>query len=101
MAISKPQLIKDFAAYVSSCGGDNSDWYVGISRNPQRLFTTGHHFAEKGGLAIWREAESAAIARQLETYFLDVGFDGGRGDADPEAEWVYAYKKTPKTSPKA
>lgn len=99
MATSKPQLIKDFAAYVSSGGGDNSDWYVGISRNPQRLFAAGHQVAAKGHLAIWREAESTAIARQLEIYFLDVGFDGGRGDADPEAEWVYAYKKTTYTNP--
>jgi hypothetical protein len=81
-------------------GGAPNQWYVGISRDPERRLFEGHNVDEDGDRYIYREAYSSEVAREVESHFVENrGFDGGDGGGDEDTVFVYAYKKTPNTDP--
>lgn len=88
--------IKEIIDYVQSTGGLYSDWYCGIATNPrERLFEK--HNVDQNDYWIFNECASTDIARAVEKYLLQMGFDGGPGGGDQSTVFVYAYKKTPYT----
>ena len=95
----KQGIITDINAYMKNSGGAaDSTWYVGIAADPEaRLFSD--HSVVKHGAWIYRTADSAAIAREIEKEYLDAGTDGGTGGGDASTRAVYAYKKTATTRP--
>jgi len=102
MAKSEEEIRKEIEAHIRACGGNFSDWYVGISNDAsQRLFDDDQHkVREKDDAWIYSTASSSAAARSIERYFLDhLGTSGGEGGGDETARMVYAYKKSPHTKP--
>ncbi len=96
MAKSEEQIKSDIKNFVNENGGAYSDWYVGISEDPEsRLQQHGSKNAW-----IYREATSNEVARRIEKYFVEVlGTDGGSGGGDEYSDYVYAYKKNSHTEP--
>jgi hypothetical protein len=92
MAKTKKEIITDIVSYISEHGSTYSDWYVGITKDVEERLFTFHNVAKDGGTWIYRTASSSEIAREIESYFLDLGADGGSGGGDDDTDIVYAYK---------
>jgi hypothetical protein len=65
-------------------------WTIGITEDPQRL--KGELEAAGKDVKHWRywKADSEAVARSVEAYFLDKGMKGGTSDGDHPAH-VYVF----------
>lgn len=99
MANTKESIKTDIKAYIQQNGGAYSDWYVGVASGPRERLFNDHNVAEKGGVWIYREAESSSAAREVEEYFINtLRTDGGSGGGDYSTKSVYAYKKTSTTN---
>ncbi len=91
----KQELINGIKDYVSKNGGSYSDWYVGITSNPESRIFSDHNVNKHGGVWVHGVAPSSQVAREVEDYFINVlGADGGSGGGDFTSTTVYAYKKT-------
>jgi hypothetical protein len=97
MGQTAEQIVKDIGAYIEKHGGANSTWYVGIATSPRDRLFDDHNVTEKGGVWIYRQAESSVVARAVEKSFLEVGYKGGPGGGDGGTDYVYAYKITSDT----
>ena len=91
------EIVIDFVSYISQWGSDYNDWYVGITKDiKERLFNF-HNVKKESDAWIYRTASSSEIAREIESFFLDLGADGGSGGGDDDTDIVYAYKITDDT----
>ena len=97
MATSKQRIIRDIEDYIRKGGVGYAAWYVGISRNAKNRLN--QHGICKDDWWICRTTTSAAVAREIEEYFLKKGTDGGPGGGATSADTVYVYKKAPHTDP--
>ena len=66
-----------------------SNWYVGITNNPDR------RDSEHGKRSVWKywKADSVNDARSIEKYFLDKGMLGGTGGGTKPI-YIYIYKES-------
>ncbi len=96
--VTKQQAIAEIEAHVEECGHAQYGWYVGITKDPRGRLFGDHGVSEKNGAWIYRETSSAGVARDVETYFLAKGFQGGEGGGDAASVHVYAYKITASTT---
>lgn len=94
---SKSTIISDIKAYVAKCGGDYSDWYVGIAADPEQRLFNDHGVSKNSGAWIWIRAASADDARAAEKSLLALGMTGGPGGGDEESDCVYGYRITSTT----
>ena len=83
---------REITDYIVSWGGNYSEWYVGIASNPRDRLFSDHNVNENNDAWIYRDVGSSNAARQVETYFLDLGCQGGSGGGDYSTRYVYAYK---------
>lgn len=94
MGKSKEQIIVEITNHLASRGIQNwNEVYVGIAKDPKDRLFNGHKVKEKGGIWIYRLANSSDCAREVEKYLLDKGAAGGPGGGDDDTIYVYAYKK--------
>jgi hypothetical protein len=101
MALTKEEItegkkiVADIETYIEECGGNYSDWYVGITGDiTQRLFGD-HNVDEDNDNCCWEEATSSKIARAVEKHFIEKhGTQGGPGGGDDDSVYVYAYEVT-------
>lgn len=99
MVRSKEQIKQDIIDFICQEGGAYSDWYVGISEDPERRLFIEHNVRKENGY-IARLAYSSEVARQVEDYFVNIiGTDGETGGGGVDANGVYAYKKRFYTDP--
>lgn len=99
MAKSKETIKTEIKNHIHECGGQYSNWYVGIASDPKERLFTEHNVSEKNGAWIYREAENSSAAREVEEYFVNtLETDGGPGGGDSSTKYVYAYKKTSYTN---
>lgn len=100
MASSKQEIITDIRNHILNDGGGYPAWYVGVSKDARARLFNDHGVREQGDRWIYRTANSAQIAREIEDYFINtLGTDGGPGGGDYTANMVYAYKKALHTRP--
>lgn len=100
MPKSKQEIIDDINAHIQRCGGNYSDWYVGISKDAKDRLFNGHSVREKKDPWIYRSASSSQTAREVEDYFVNTrGTNGGGSGGDNTSDMVYAYKKAVHTNP--
>lgn len=66
---------------------DFSNWYVGVTADPDTRYSA------HGRPSIWRawKADHPEHARQLEKFFIDLGFKGAPGGGT-RTYYVYVYK---------
>ena len=86
------KIIREINDYMVSWGGNYRDWYVGIASNPRDRLFNDHNVNEKTDAWIYRDAGTSSAARQVETYFLNLGCQGGSGGDDYTTRYAYAYK---------
>lgn len=79
--------------------GSWSQWYVGIATNAKDRLFSDHNVSEKSGAWAFSEADTSAIAREVEQEFVDMGLDGGGGGGGAATKTVYVYIKTANTDP--
>ena len=96
---TKQEIIDEIDAHIDKCGGNYSQWYVGITEAPKRRVFEEHGVEKGKDPYIWRTTSSSDIARDIEQHFIDLGCDGGSGGGDEDADVVYAYKKSSRTDP--
>ena len=97
--MSEQQIISEISAHIQQSSGSYRDWYVGIAKNPHDRLFEEHNVHENGDAWIYKKAESSQSARKVESYFLNLGTDGGSGGGDWQTDSVYAYKKNGHTLP--
>lgn len=101
--LAEPQTAQEIAteieSFMQSRGGQNQDWYVGITKNiGSRLFGD-HRVYVNDHRWIFCQATSSEHARAAEAHFLALGCDGGPGGGTEESCFVYAYLKHDNTRP--
>lgn len=93
------QNIAEFEEYMEKNGGYYSDWYVGITDNPQKRLFQDHNVKEKNDQWLFQHCGSASDAAEVVKYFLKKGCDGKSGGGDYNTTYAYAYKKNSRTKP--
>ena len=100
MEKNKEEIIADINMHIKRCGGNYSDWYVGISKDARDRLFNAHKVREKKDAWIYRKASSSQIARDIEDHFVRIlCTDGEIGGGDDKTDMVYAYKKGAHTHP--
>jgi hypothetical protein len=94
---TKADIIQDITTYVANCGGNYSQWYVGVAAVPRDRLFTDHSVDEKNGNWIFRTCATSEEARAVEDHFIAKGMKGGPGGGDSTTKAVYAYKITNST----
>lgn len=98
MAKTESEIKKYIKDYIDKIGGLYRTWYVGITNDPQRrLFD--EHGVDREKWWVYATATSNAVARRVESYFINLGTGGAPGGGEEDARVVYAYKKTSSTNP--
>ena len=86
-------MIADIKGHIEGNGGRFSSWYVGIAADARDRLFDDHSVREEGDAWIFRRAQSSAIAREIENFFVDTkGTKGDPGGGDEKSRFVYAYK---------
>lgn len=85
------QTVREIDEYIVQRGGNYREWYVGIASNPRDRLFSDHNVNVNTDAWIYRDAGSSYLARQVESYFLSAGCQGG-GGGDLKTRYVYAYK---------
>ena len=100
MPSSEEEIRKAIEDYMAKAGGLSADWYVGTTRHPRKALFEEHRVERRGGRWAFKRAPSPQVARDVEYYFVRVvGTDGWADGGEEGADYVYAYKKTPRTCP--
>jgi len=100
MQTTQTRIIDRFVQYIEQSGGDFSNWYVGIAKNPRDRLFTDHTVVESGAGWIYDDAGNEQIARNIENYFLDVRrTQGGNGGGNSATKYIYAYRIQRHTNP--
>lgn len=92
------ELLKEIKEYIDANGGSYQNWYVGISKNPEKRLYQEHNVDKIFDLWIFGQATTSDEARQIEYYFTHtLNTDGDSGGGDVLSTSVYAYRKTVST----
>ena len=91
MSKTKAQAIQEINKYINERGADLSDWYVGITANPEHRLFTEHGVDKEKDPWIYCPTTSSTVARAVEKHFLDEGAQGGGGGGDKKSIYVYAF----------
>lgn len=94
---SAQQIIADIEAHIRQSGHAYAKWYAGITGDIEDRLFGDHAVPRKNHWWIHRQADSSAVARDIEDYFLRQGCQGGGGGGDNSARYVYAYVVTADT----
>jgi hypothetical protein len=82
-------LYERVLGYIETCKGQYSDWYVGITNNPQERFTT-HGVHSLNHPSSWI-CSSENVSRGVEEMLLKLGLQGGPGGGVSNDPPVYLY----------
>lgn len=88
-------------AFIDCYARPKGHWYVGVAADPEGRLFIDHLVNRQTGAWIYWKADSAAMARQIERDYHDLGHDGDPGGRDADRVYVYAYIKTPATIERA
>lgn len=97
MAVTCQQARTDITMYITKCGGNPKDWYVGIAADPRSRLFDEHQVDENKGSWIYRTLDSDGDARSVERHFHERGYQGAGGGGDDDTCGVYAYRITSQT----
>lgn len=94
---TKQEIVNAIVDHFNKCGGNYSEWYVGIATEPRVRLFNDHSVDEKNGHWIHHPCVRSADAREIEDHFIAKGMKGGPGGGDSDTKSVYAYKITNST----
>ncbi len=94
MAQSKDTIISEIMDHMNKyCpnGTPFKSLYIGIASDAKDRLFNGHAVNKETDVWIYRTASSDSVAREIEKYFIDKGFDGGPGGGDKNTNQVYCF----------
>lgn len=74
-----------------------SDFYIGITNDPEHRLFDEHKVKKDGMWWIYSKADNIETARKVEKYYLEKGMRGGDGGGDDTSVYVYCYTVSPTT----
>lgn len=92
--MDKETIISEIMDYMNKSCPDKTPFkklYIGIASNARDRLFNDHEVDEKRDVWIYRTASSDKVAREIEKYFIDKGFDGGPGGGDENTKQVYCF----------
>ena len=94
IAETEEEIIEAIENHIESQGDDFSEWYVGITSDPDtRLFDQHDVLKKNSDDWIVCVAKNSNIARKAEEHFTKWDItDGGGGGGNSRSRFVYAYK---------
>lgn len=93
MAKYSKDLLEEILKFVDSHNRNYREWYVGISKEPEKDLFKRHNVQKNGDLWMYDEATDNYNAKQVEEKLVMMGFDGAKIESDPKAKFVYIYRK--------
>lgn len=95
MSESSETIVKEINDYISNCSGKYySDYYVGITKDPEDRLFSEHNVNKEDGCWVYRLAKDIENARNAEKALLEKGMKGGDGGGDDTSVYVYCYQIT-------
>tara|TARA_B100000029_G_scaffold235488_1_gene232618 strand:- start:49 stop:354 length:306 start_codon:yes stop_codon:yes gene_type:complete len=101
MVYSVQQIKYEILAYMKEFGGDFSDYFVGVTDDPENILFKVHKVSRKKDPWLYKQALTFQAARTAQDYFLT----RLRADGEPviqgneDMDCVYVYKKSKRTKP--
>lgn len=96
--MKKQQVISEIKSYIEANNSIYSNWYVGITNDPEKRLFSEHNVDKVYGKWIYCPCDSNNDAREVENYFVNtLKTDGGEGGGDLSSRYVYGYLKTTTT----
>ena len=101
MVYSIQQIKYEILAYIKEFGGDFSDYYVGVTHDPENALFKNHRVDRKKDPWLYKQALTFQAARTAQDYFLRRLKADGEAvmDGDEDTDCVYVYKKSKSTAP--
>ncbi len=93
MAKYSEDLLEEIVKFVNEHGANYREWYVGISKEPEKDLFKKHNVQKNGDLWMYDLATDLNNAKQVEEKLVMMGFDGASMPSDSKAVGVYIYKK--------
>ncbi len=91
-------IVDEIIKYINTCTGKHfSNYYAGISKDPNNRLFTEHNVDEQSGCWIYRKAINIDNARDAEKVLIENGMKGGDGGGDDSSVYVYCYQITNQT----
>jgi hypothetical protein len=94
---SQQDAIQAFLTHADSCGGDYSDWYVGVAADPERTLFEYHLVEPRGQYMYCRLASFSDAKEAAERCRLLYGTKSGMPFGWQDAIYLYAYRMTTRT----
>ena len=100
MLYSQKVIVGRIRSHIKKRGGAYSAWVVGMSKEPRASLFTKHGVRKVGDFWILMHAKTHDVARNAWLYLSKtLCLSKGPGLKDPEADFVYAYRKSANTKP--
>jgi len=100
MLYSGKQIVGRITGHIKKRGGTFPGWIVGITNKPRLHLFRKHRVREEGDAWIYLHAQSSKVARGVQRFLVKrLRLVEAPGSAIPEADFVYAYKKSSNTKP--
>jgi len=100
MLYSAKTIVGHIRGHIKKRGGANSAWVAGISQKPRTRLFTKHGVRKVGDFWILMHAETHDVARKVRLYLTrKLNLIKGSGVGNPNADFVYAYRKSANTNP--
>lgn len=97
--MDKEAIIKEISEHIRTSGRSHYfEFYIGVTNDVERRLFDEHRVYRKGMCWIYVRADNAAIAREVERYYQDLGMRGSTGGGDDESTYVYCYEVKPWTA---
>jgi hypothetical protein len=98
---SVQQIKFDILAYVKEFSRHWTDWYIGVTDDPQAALFGKHGLDRDQDIWLYKQAVSFAACRNVQKYYIEThNMDGelaSSGTADTDC--VYLYKKSERSTP--
>lgn len=75
------------------------DWYIGLTDNAEKTLFEEHKLNLGTDMWIYEEVPSNSDGCRIREYFLNMGCAGGLLRKEKKMRYIYAYRRSSKTSP--
>jgi hypothetical protein len=99
MVTTTNQVYDEIKKFIAAKGEPYSRWYVGVTADVFQSLLVGHGVSQKQGSWIYKQCVSNQSAKNVTMTLMKLGCDGKSGGWDESPDIVYAYLKSPGTTP--
>jgi 1,4-dihydroxy-2-naphthoyl-CoA synthase len=93
MAQTEKEMIEKITKYIFEKKGAHSEWFMGISSDPQKALFKNHNVDKKTDFWMYEFLPDAPSAHRVVDQLLMMGYDGDPGRKEPASTGVFVYRK--------